>query len=179
MFKRFSTDESISGHSAMKSSAQRNVREKLIEQMPAITEYILDLLPKKEKGLSVRCGGSITLVANQSGDPLFFQFRTNAFMPALRILHKYPMLLPVYRVDKGAIRHVINGADIMAPGVRGCDPDVERDQVVAIFAEGKEHAIAVGVAKMTASEIGEKKTGIAVENAHYLGDGLWKTVNLH
>lgn len=163
----------------MKSSAQRNVRDKLIEQMPSVEDYMLDLLPKKEKGLSVRCAGSVTLIANQGGEPLFFQFRTNAFMPVLRVLHKYPMLLPIYRVDKGAVRHVINGADIMAPGVRGCDPNVQRDQVVAIFAEGKEHAIAVGVAKMTAAEIGEKKSGIAVENAHYLSDGLWKTENLH
>lgn len=183
MFKRFSTEESISGQSAMKSSQQRQARQKLIQQMPAFEEYIDNALPKKEKGLMVRCAGHVTIVASERGEPLFFQHRDGPFVPTLRTLHKYPFLLPVLRVDRGAIKHVINGADIMVPGLRSeravIENEVGKGAVVAIYAESKQHGIAVGFTKMSTAGIRTADKGIAVENVHYLGDGLWKTPSLH
>ena len=46
---------------------------------------------------------------------------------------------------------------------------------MAIYAEGKEHALAVGYMKMSTSAMKETKKGIAVENLHFLTDGLWNT----
>lgn len=167
----------------MKSSQQRNVRQTLVEQMPTLEEYIVGVLPKKEKGLMVRCAGHITLIASQKGEPLFFQNRDGPFVPTLRTLHKYPTLLPVFRVDRGAIKHVMNGADVMVPGLRSdraaIESEVAKSKVVAIFAESKQHAIAIGVTKMSTADIRTTDKGIAVENIHYLGDGLWKTPNLY
>ncbi len=183
MFKRFSTEESISGQSAMKSSQQRQVRTKLVEQMPALEEYIEEVLPKKEKGLMVRCAGHLTLIANEGGEPLFFQSRDGPYVPTLRTLHKYPFLLPILRVDRGAIKHIINGADVMVPGLRSeravIECETPKSAVVAVFAESKEHAIAVGFTKMSTAQMRSTDKGIAIENAHYLSDGLWKTPNLH
>ena len=45
--------------------------------------------------------------------------------------------------------------------------------IVSIFAEGKEHALAVGKTAMSTKDITEKNKGIGVENYHYLNDGLW------
>lgn len=163
----------------MKSSQQRAVRQKLVEQMPKIEEWIDEILPKKEKGLSVRCAGHVTIIASESGEPLFFQSRETPLIPTLRTLHKFPFLLPVLKVDIGAVRHVINGADIMVPGIRGIDDGVEDGSIVGVFAEGKQHAIAVGVSKYSGGELRNRAKGIAVENSHYLGDGLWKTPNLY
>eukprot|EP00171_Calliarthron_tuberculosum_P008607 IDg8607t1 len=183
MFKRFSKEESISGQSAMKSSQQRQVRQKLVQQMPTFEKYIDDVLPKKEKGLMVRCAGHVTIVAREDGEPMFFQSRDGAFVPTLRTLHKYPFLLPVLRVDRGAIKHVMNGADVMVPGLRSeravIEDEVGKGSVVAIFAESKQHAISVGFTKMSTADIRTADRGIAVENIHYIGDGLWKTPNLH
>ena len=39
--------------------------------------------------------------------------------------------------------------------------------------QGKEHAIAVGIVKMTADAIREKNKGVGIDNIHCLGDGLW------
>lgn len=62
---------------------------------------------------------------------------------------------------------------------RGCDRSfcplqVDAEMPVAIFAENKEHALAVGLTKMSTKDIREINKDIGVENVHYLNDGLWK-----
>ena len=64
----------------------------------------------------------------------------------------------------------------MAPGLTspgGEMDDVPADSVIAIMAEGKEHALAIGVTTMSTEQIRTDNKGIAVENTHYLKDGLW------
>ena len=50
----------------------------------------------------------------------------------------------------------------------------EADAPVAIYAEGKTHAMAVGLTKMSTQQMREVNKGIGVDNIHYLNDGLWK-----
>ncbi len=53
---------------------------------------------------------------------------------------RYPDILPKFQVDRGAIRFVLSGANIMAPGLTsagGKMDDVPEGTTVAIFAEGK------------------------------------------
>jgi malignant T-cell-amplified sequence len=182
MLRKFTSDESVSGKAPMKSSQQRAVRAALIEQMPRIEPYIDDLLPKKEKAILAKCVGHITIIANQQAEPLFFQLRDAPYLPTLRTLHKFPFLLPVLRVDRGAIKHVINGADVMVPGLRSeravIEDEVDRGAAVAVFAESKEHAIAVGICKMSTEQMRLNDKGIAVESTHAVSDGLWKCTAL-
>ena len=49
---------------------------------------------------------------------------------------------------------------------------------VAIYGEGKEHAMAVGITKMSTAAMREINKGIGVDNLHYLNDGLWKAPKL-
>lgn len=178
MFKRFSVDESVSAQSAMKSSQQRAARAKIIEQMPPIEPYIDHFFPKKEKTIMVKCTGHISILASASGTPLFFQVRNAEYVPTLRTLHKYPFLLPIFRVDHGAIKHVINGAHVMVPGLRSeharLEAEVDKGAIVAIYAASKEHALAVGVAQMSTSDIRNTDKGVAVETLHHVSDDLWK-----
>lgn len=44
----------------------------------------------------------------------------------------------------------------------------------AIFAEGKDHPMGIGITKMSTREIRQVNHGIGVELVHYLGDALWK-----
>jgi malignant T-cell-amplified sequence len=77
-------------------------------------------------------------------------------MPSLRLLHKYPFFLPMLQVDKGAIRFVLSGAQIMCPGLTSpgaCMTPVEKGTVVAVMAEGKEHALAIGFTAMSTEEM--------------------------
>merc|ERR1711915_812631 len=52
-----------------------------------------------------------------NGELLFFRQREGPFYPTLRLLHKYPFILPHQQVDKGAIKYVLSGANIMCPGL--------------------------------------------------------------
>jgi malignant T-cell-amplified sequence len=182
MFKKFSLDDSVASKAPMKSSQQRAMRATLIEQMPILELYMDEILPRKEKAILAKVAGHITVIANADAAPLFFCMRDTPYFPTLRLLHRYPFLLPVLRVDRGAIKHVMNGADVMVPGLRSeravIEDEVEAGAAVAVFAESKVHAIAVGVCKMSSAQMRINDKGIAIESAHYINDGLWQTKNL-
>jgi len=111
--------------------------------------------------------------------PLFFCERDGPWLPTLRLLHQYPDMMPKLRADKGAIKFVLSGAHIMCPGLTSAGAtihdEVGEEHPVAIYAEGNEHAMAVGVATLSTADIKSVNKGIGVENVHYLNDGLWKT----
>jgi PUA domain protein len=47
MFKRFTVEDHVSGHSQVKSSQQRAIRNKILEEYPDIEPYMELILPKK------------------------------------------------------------------------------------------------------------------------------------
>ncbi|GFY94896.1 pseudouridine synthase and archaeosine transglycosylase (PUA) domain-containing protein [Actinidia rufa] len=61
------------------------------------------------------------------------------------------------QVDRGAIKFVLAGANIMCPGLTSpggaLDDAVAEETPVAIMAEGKQHALAIGFTKMSAKEM--------------------------
>ena len=136
---------------------------------------------------------------------------TDFLLPHLKLVHRFPSAFPSIRIDRGAIRFVLSGATLMAPGLTSAGgrlpsgdenekPDaaaaavgvkgygqgkdgedgwfggreLEKGEPVVIFAEGKEEACAVGLLSMGTKEVKEKGKGPVVEEAHYLGDGLWR-----
>ena len=67
-----------------------------------------------------------------------------------------PFLLPMLQVDKGAIRFVLSGANIMCPGLTSSGAkmtSVPEKTPVAIMAEGKHHALAVGITKLSTDDM--------------------------
>lgn len=124
-------------------------------------------------------------------------------MPSLRLLHKCeakrtrmhskpyatfnldPDLLPHVQVDRGAIRFLLGGAHMMCPGFTSAggrlppkESAVPAGKPVAIHCEGKEHAAAVGITKMSTEEIKSVNKDAGVELATYLGDDLWMNPKL-
>ncbi|KAG0466680.1 hypothetical protein HPP92_018260 [Vanilla planifolia] len=93
-----------------------------------------------------------------------------------------PNIMKKLQVDRGAIKFVLSGANIMCPGLTSpggvLDDDVQEETPVAIMAEGKQHALAIGFTKMSAKDIRVINKGIGVDNMHYLNDGLWKIERL-
>lgn len=51
---------------------------------------------------------------------------------------------------------------------------MDSETPVAIYAENKEYAMAIGITVMTTEEMRKINKGIGVELTHYLNDGLWK-----
>lgn len=59
-------------------------------------------------------------------------------------------------MDRGAIKHVLNGSNIMCPGLTSPGAKlckVPANTAVAIMAEGKVHAVAVGITTMSTDEM--------------------------
>ncbi|CAI6257129.1 unnamed protein product [Periconia digitata] len=185
MFKK---DISPGAKSKVKSSVQRTIRAKVLETYPLLEPYIEDILPKKEQLDLVKLPDRVSLYT-LAQTPLFFQHMDDAILPHLTLVHQYPHAFHRLRIDRGAIRFVLSGATLMAPGLTspgGRLPNDPNDTdgkygteellpgtVVAIEAEGKETACMVGVLKMGTEEMKKAKKGQACEAGHYLGDGLW------
>ncbi|KAL9593497.1 MAG: hypothetical protein Q9219_007521, partial [cf. Caloplaca sp. 3 TL-2023] len=141
----------------------------------------------------------VTLYAHDTS-PLFFQHMDDPLTPHLRVVHQFPHCFPRIRIDRGAIRFVLSGATLMAPGLTspggrlpggekedgggGVDDadgryegrELEEGEVVVVEAEGKEEACMVGQLRVGTREIKEKKKGVVIDQGHYLGDGLWRMV---
>ncbi|XP_066978691.1 malignant T-cell-amplified sequence 1 [Macrobrachium rosenbergii] len=176
MFKKFDEKESVSGTQQLKSSVQKGIRNKLIESFPSLGDYFEKILPKKEAFRIVKCHEHIELLVRSDGELLFFKQREGPWMPTLKLLHKYPFMLPWMQVDKGAIRFILSGANIMCPGLTSPGAKmskVDQNTVVAVMAEGKQHALCVGITSLSSDDIAKTNKGVGIENCHYLNDGLW------
>jgi PUA domain protein len=84
----------------------------------------------------------------------FIDIRDFPILPMLRVLHRYPNLMSEpMQCDKGAIKHIFSGSHIMAPGLTSAGghlvSDLPEKSPVAVMAEGKKHAMAVGVLSMS------------------------------
>jgi PUA domain protein len=175
---QFTKEEHIRTSAPVRSSDQRQIKATILQQFPALEEYIEEIMPKKDSLIMCKCKDNIQVLVGPAPDNefIFFQCRQGPWLPTLRLLHQYPDILPKFRVDRGAIRFVLSGANIMAPGLTSpgghMDP-VPAESLVGIFAEGKEHALAIGVTTMSSEQIAGDNKGIAVENTHWLKDGMW------
>ena len=61
-----------------------------------------------------------------------FKLKKN-YIPSLRNLHKYPWIMPKMQVDKGGIKFILNGSNVMCPGLTsegGHLDDVEENREV-------------------------------------------------
>eukprot|EP00882_Tetradesmus_deserticola_P011551 GHRQ01012218.1.p1 GENE.GHRQ01012218.1~~GHRQ01012218.1.p1 ORF type:complete len:184 (+),score=29.86 GHRQ01012218.1:169-720(+) len=117
MFKKFGKEE-ISGYTQVKASVARGIRSSIGEQYPFLAESgVLDVLLPKKDPLFVAKTSSYMQVAFLNEVPLFYSDRDNHWFPTLRILHQYPHMMPKLRTDKGAIKFVLSGANIMCPGL--------------------------------------------------------------
>ncbi|KAK2608500.1 hypothetical protein QQS21_002962 [Conoideocrella luteorostrata] len=185
----------------LKSSVQRSLRQSLLTTYPLLTTHIDEILPKKASLESMKLPDRNTLYVLDS-EPLFYQQDTSVIIPHLKLVHRFPQGFPTIRIDRGAIRFVLSGATLMAPGltskggrlpaegaakelVEGKElgqradeegrwsRELQKGEPVVIVAEGKEEACAVGTLVTGTEEVKAKGKGPVVEDAHFLGDGLW------
>jgi PUA domain protein len=88
-------------------------------------------------------------------------------------IHRHEPSKRYVSVDHGAVKFVLNGADVMAPGITDAEPSIEEGDLVWVRnPEGT--GIAVGRALVAGPVMVERSSGKAVENLHYIGDDLWQ-----
>ena len=82
----------------------------------------------------------------------------------------------IVTVDKGAIRFVSNGADIMAPGIVDADSEIKEGDLVIIVEEAHRKPLAIGKALMKGPQIVEADSGeLQVDNPCRRSFGTWSS----
>lgn len=175
MFKKFSKED-VHSRSNIKSSVQRGLKTKFVAQFERLEPVIDDLIPKKLQAVLIKCEDKIQLYAIDDEVVVFQHF--DDLIPTLRVVHKYPACFPRVQVDRGAIKFVLLGANIMCPGLTSAGAQLPEESlpvgtIVAVYAEGKENALAIGKLLMSTDDIKSINKNVGVELVHYLGDGLW------
>jgi len=76
-------------------------------------------------------------------------------------------------VDMGAVPYLINGADIMRPGIVSVTDDVKADRPALAVDESHGKPLAVVIPSSDAEGIRTQEKGKVAKNIHYVGDELW------
>ncbi|MCS7121614.1 MAG: pseudouridine synthase [Archaeoglobaceae archaeon] len=104
------------------------------------------------------------------GEPLLIQYDGKHYVSVYGAIKLKPEKYEVM-VDEGAMKAILNGADVMKPGIVFSDERINDGDFVFVTVEGKRTPIAVGLALCKSSEM--KGKGKAVLNIHYVGDKVW------
>jgi len=96
--------------------------------------------------------------------------------PTLNAVLDKKLTLPEVSVDKGAIKFVASGADVMIPGIVNIDDSIKKDQIVAVVDDEFKKTLAIGKSLMNADEIKSKEKGKAIISIHHIGDKIWTTI---
>jgi len=104
--------------------------------------------------------------------PVFF-YDGEQLVPTLKLLQEQEVLKKIV-VDIGAIKFVINGADVMRPGIKEIEAGIKKNEFIVIIDEKNKKPLAVGIALFDTEELEQMNSGKAIKNIHYLGDEIWR-----
>ncbi len=110
------------------------------------------------------------LVVNNQ--PLYFQYE-GKWAPTLRAILEDRLKLREIIVDMGAVPFVVNGADVMRPGIREFPEDLNEGELIVVRDEKHKKPLAIGVAKLDGEKMRSTEKGKVVKNIHYIGDKIW------
>jgi PUA domain protein len=107
-----------------------------------------------------------------NGKPLIAKAGENVF-PTL-VFNEFLDSAPKVIVDMGAVPHVCNGANVMAPGVVGVEGQFGKGEFVIVIDERHRKPLALGETLYSAEEMKNIKHGAVVKNIHFAGDRIWE-----
>jgi PUA-domain protein len=115
--------------------------------------------------------GEVLLI---EGKPMFFKIggEVSPTLLAKEILAQMPKVV----VDMGAIPHVCNGADIMAPGIVRYEGEFNKDDFVLVIDVKHSKPLALGKILYNTETAKNTKKGVVVKNFHYVGDVVWNII---
>ncbi|TRO57721.1 DUF1947 domain-containing protein [Candidatus Bathyarchaeota archaeon] len=106
------------------------------------------------------------------GKPLLFKSEEK-LIPTL-FFERYISSTPKIIVDMGAVPHLCNGADVMAPGVQKVADEFSKGGLVLIVDEKYGKVIAIGEALFNSNEIIKMNQGKIIRTLHYVGDNIYE-----
>ncbi|TFG19442.1 MAG: RNA-binding protein [Promethearchaeota archaeon] len=107
---------------------------------------------------------------------LSFWITQGRYIPCLTLLLQPDIKFEMksVTVDKGAIRFVANGADIMRPGITVIDDTIQKGDIIKIQEETHRRSLAVGMAMFDAAEMQKMTKGKVIKTIHFVNDPVWE-----
>ena len=148
---------------------RKNVKNQLVKELVSLFgEGVSGLADSNFEKLTT---DEYTLIL-VGGKPLIFEIEGQLF-PTVRGALELGLKQRLVVVDKGAVRFVSKGADIMSPGIVDADPEIKEGDLVIIVEETHGKALAIGRALMDGAVMGQADSGKAIKSVTYVGDKLW------
>lgn len=110
-------------------------------------------------------------VISIDGKPKIIKINEESY-PTLFFSEIFPYMAKVI-VDMGAVPHVCNGADVMAPGIVEVDGEFVKGDIVLVIDERNRMPISIGEALTGSEEARKADRGKVIKNLHYVGDSIW------
>jgi len=153
----------------------KSERRRLVELLRSSLPPAAELLERAKRAelAKLRLGPIDLLIID--GVPAIVIRGEGESYPTILAAHKLNLRLPTVVVDMGAVPHILNGADVMAPGIVRFD-EFGRGAIVYVADEEGGRVFAVGRALVSSSELSNMKRGKAIKTLHYAGDKLWRII---
>lgn len=152
-------------HSIRKSQAQ-DLLSRLFDQIGDSAKFFhADMIEVLETTADV----SLFLVNKK---PLLMDTGDWVF-PTLKGAIQFPFPERRVVVDAGAIPFVVNGADVMRPGIVSVSDDVKVQKPVQIVDERHGKPLAIGIALLDAPDMRARNSGKMCKNFHHVSDEIW------
>jgi PUA domain protein len=121
----------------------------------------------------------IEIIATDTGNLYLFEGKPLLFKSEEKLIptlffERFISTAPKIIVDMGAVPHLCNGADVMAPGVQKVADDFSKDGLVLIVDEKYGKVIAIGEALFNSNEIIKMNQGKIIRTLHYVGDDIYE-----
>lgn len=124
---------------------------------------------KKDEVWAVKLDKHLKLYLVNNRFPLLFETRGMVF-PTVFSAKLFEENFSVAKVDKGAVSHILNGADLMAPGVTSFKGSNE----IVLIEDEDGSVLAVGRLLEGFEEALNKRHGKVAENMHHVNDKLYQ-----
>jgi len=130
-------------------------------------------LDEPSEGLVAYIENARVYIADKT--PIAIELDSGDRIPAIHLLNKGMCTTPHVTVDQGAVPRILNGADVMAPGIIELS-EFAQGSIVGVREPQRRAFIAVGRALMSSQEIMAVKRGRAIKNLHHAGDRIWQAL---
>jgi len=183
MFKK---DFNIQGQNLLSKKDLKNLKAQVLDQYPAIEEKVLEEVLLTSEQVKVEKLDNRSLIYHVGDEPpIFFDAEGRGeIYPTLYTLWKLPYIMPELTIHPPVSKFVLNGADLMLPGVilpaNGVAGfgTITKGQKRCIKIEGNAYPIAVGKILVNQAQM-EKMKGKGLEVCHVFKDHLWAHAGKH
>jgi PUA-domain protein len=154
---------------SLKSSDAKALMSKVAEQLGMRLSGFVDAKAGIE---AVEAGKAELLLVDRK--PVLF--RTGERVYPTLLFSEALAALPRAVVDMGAVGHICNGADVMAPGIVRFEGDFPQGSLIVVVDVKYGKPLALGEVVCDSEAAKGVKKGVVIRNVHYVGDEVWGAV---